>query len=31
MEKIVDMHSHLGNNLYHNGGMILERKGVKKK
>ena len=31
MEKIVDMHSHLGNNLYHNGGMIIERKGVKKK
>ncbi len=31
MDKIIDMHSHLGNNLYHNGGAIIEKKGVKKK
>ena len=31
MDKIIDMHSHLANNLYHNGGVIIEKKGIKKK
>ncbi len=31
MDKIIDIHSHLGNNLYHNGGEIIEKKGVNKK
>ena len=31
MDIIIDMHSHLGNNLYHNGGVIIEKKGIKKK
>jgi predicted TIM-barrel fold metal-dependent hydrolase len=31
MDKIIDIHSHLGDNLYHNGGAIIEKKGVKKK
>lgn len=29
--KIIDMHSHLGNNLYHNGGELIGKTGVKKK
>ena len=31
LDMIIDMHSHLGNNLYHNGGEIIEKKGIKKK
>jgi predicted TIM-barrel fold metal-dependent hydrolase len=31
MEKIIDMHSHLGDICYPNGGALIEKKGIKKK
>jgi len=30
MEKIIDMHSHLGDICYPNGGALIEKKGIKK-
>jgi hypothetical protein len=31
MDKIIDAHSHIGNNLYPHGGRIIEKKGITKK
>ena len=31
MEKIIDIHAHLGDICYPNGGALIEKKGIKKK
>jgi len=31
MDKIIDAHSHIGNNMYPHGGRIIEKKGIKRK
>jgi len=31
MDKIIDAHSHTGNNMYPHGGSIIEQEGIKRK